>query len=93
MRTSSLCVLSFTLYTIIVSTCSGYHVSNSLTSISNKNAENLVLREKRQIENFDTDDDFPTTPSDNVQDENSFWDRIVKVAIKLFSRFVEWLNS
>ncbi|XP_052751176.1 uncharacterized protein LOC128200765 [Galleria mellonella] len=91
MRTATLCLLSFILFTL-TSTCSGYHVSNSLTSSSNENSENLLVREKRQIENFDTDD-LPTTPSDNVQDESSFWDRIVKVALRLFSKFVEWLNS
>lgn len=50
-------------------------------------------REKRQVETFDADE-YPTgTTSEGVEDEPSFWDRVVKIAIKLFSRFVEWLNT
>ncbi|KAH9644265.1 hypothetical protein HF086_003764 [Spodoptera exigua] len=50
-----------------------------------------IHREKRQLENFD--DEYPTATSQHEEEEPGFWDRIVKVALKLFSKFVEWLNS
>lgn len=43
------------------------------------------------MENFD--DDYAPTANQEAQEEPGFWDRVVKVALKLFSRFVEWLNS
>ncbi|KPJ05671.1 Zinc finger matrin-type protein 2 [Papilio xuthus] len=49
-----------------------------------------TLREtriKRQLEDFDSDD---ATPDDQ---EPGFWDRVVKVALRLFNKFIEWLNS
>ncbi|KPI97947.1 Zinc finger matrin-type protein 2 [Papilio xuthus] len=44
-------------------------------------------RIKRQLEDFDSDD---ATPDDQ---EPGFWDRVVKVALRLFNKFIEWLNS
>lgn len=49
------------------------------------------VREKRQVEIFD--DEYPTAMSQNEQEEPGFWDRIVKVALKIFSKFIEWLNA
>ncbi|CAB3243731.1 unnamed protein product [Arctia plantaginis] len=49
------------------------------------------VREKRQVEIFD--DEYPTAVSQNEEEEPGFWDRIVKVALKIFSKFIEWLNS
>ncbi|XP_068630788.1 uncharacterized protein [Battus philenor] len=50
--------------------------------------EDQLMREKRQLENFDSDD---TTLAE--QEEPGFWDRVVKVALRLFNKFIEWLNS
>lgn len=50
-----------------------------------------MLRVKRQIETFDTD--YPTAASEDQQEESGFWDRVVNVALKLFSKFIEWLNG
>lgn len=52
----------------------------------------FISREKRQLETFENED-YPSAPSQNEQEEPGFWDRIVKVALKLFNRFIEWLNS
>lgn len=43
------------------------------------------VRIKRQLEDFDSDDVPPEEPG--------FWDRVVKVALRLFNKFIEWLNS
>ncbi|KAL0892251.1 hypothetical protein ABMA27_015434 [Loxostege sticticalis] len=83
-------VLLFALVAIFISYCSAYHISeNSPDLFSNVND---LAREKRQVETFDTDD-YPTTGNEEAQDEPGFWDRVVRIAVKLFSRFIEWLNS
>ncbi|CAH2236972.1 jg9465 [Pararge aegeria aegeria] len=60
---------------------------NSKTS----NQIDALSREKRQLEEFEND--YPTPSAQEAEEEPGFWDRVVKVAIKLFSRFIEWLNS
>ncbi|XP_053602134.1 uncharacterized protein LOC128670478 [Plodia interpunctella] len=95
MKRTHLCgVLLIALLAILSSTCSGYHLETSYDATSSNVDSSIddLSRQKRQIENFDTDD-YPTTPNQDVQEETSFWDRVVKVALQLFSRFVEWLNS
>lgn len=54
----------------------------------NYNDWNSVARHKRQLENFDTEE---TISQDD--EEPGFWDRVIKVAVKLFNKFIEWLNS
>ena len=49
-----------------------------------------LLRLKRQMETFD---EYPTATSQETEEESGFWDRVVKVALKIFNRFIEWLNS
>ncbi|XP_060801042.1 uncharacterized protein LOC106132915 [Amyelois transitella] len=95
MKTTHLCgFLAITLLAIFSTVCSGYHLQNShdASNFAVSNEIRDISRPKREIENFDTDD-YPTTPNQEVQEETSFWDRVVKVALQLFSRFVEWLNS
>lgn len=55
-----------------------------------RHQESILLREKRELENFN--EEYPTSSSTDIE-KPSFWDKIVNAAIKLFSRFVEWLNS
>ncbi|KAL0840450.1 hypothetical protein ABMA28_015701 [Loxostege sticticalis] len=95
-------VLLLALVAIFISYCSAYHVSTvvsycSVYHISESSPDlfsnvNDLAREKRQVETFDTDD-YPTTGNEEAQDEPGFWDRVVRIAVKLFSRFIEWLNS
>ncbi|XP_045764653.1 uncharacterized protein LOC123866917 [Maniola jurtina] len=68
----------------------GYQV----TFENSKNLENsnAISREKRQLEDFENDD-YPTPSAQAAEEEPGFWDRIVKVALRLFNRFIEWLNS
>lgn len=51
----------------------------------------FLLRERRQLEDLGNDD-FPT-PSAQDGEESGFWDKVVKVALRLFNKFIEWLNS
>lgn len=64
---------------------------NIFSSIDKQNLEEPITREKRQLEDFD--DEYATASQEGQKEEPSFWDRVVKVALKLFSRFVEWLNT
>lgn len=66
------------------------YLKKFITFTDNIENEN-TLRVKRQIETFDAD--YPTAASEDQQEESGFWDRVVNVALKLFSKFIEWLNS
>ncbi|XP_050343021.1 uncharacterized protein LOC126768769 [Nymphalis io] len=50
------------------------------------------IREKRQLEELE-DDDYPTPSAQEAEQETGFWDKVVKVALRLFNKFIEWLNS
>nr|XP_034824967.1 uncharacterized protein LOC117982697 isoform X2 [Maniola hyperantus] len=65
----------------------GYQVT-----FENSKKINAISREKRQLEDFENDD-YPTPSAQAAEEEPGFWDRIVKVALRLFNRFIEWLNS
>ena len=64
----------------------------TICAFSSANLDSIAdsHREKRQLENFD--DEYPSA-SQQEEEDPGFWDRIVKVALKLFSKFIEWLNS
>ncbi|KAI8428631.1 hypothetical protein MSG28_007367 [Choristoneura fumiferana] len=49
-----------------------------------------LVREKRQMETFE-DNEF--SAPQQAPEESGFWDRVISVALKLFSKFVEWLNT
>lgn len=66
-------------------------ISHNFFSTETNDKEDFPRRERRQVETFD--DEYPTAASADSQEETGFWDRVVKVALKLFSKFVEWLNS
>ncbi|KAJ8732120.1 hypothetical protein PYW08_014850 [Mythimna loreyi] len=84
-------LLTVALLTLFYSCILAYQISlDSPSFSSNLDSIQDSHREKRQLENFD--DEYPTA-SQREEEEPGFWDRIVKVALKLFSRFVEWLNS
>ncbi|PZC85349.1 hypothetical protein B5X24_HaOG201845 [Helicoverpa armigera] len=85
-------VLTLALLTLFYSCVLAYQISLQSPSIS-YNLDDIedLHREKRQLENFD--DEYPTGASQHEEEEPGFWDRIVKVALKLFSRFIEWLNA
>ncbi|XP_047527196.1 uncharacterized protein LOC125064281 [Vanessa atalanta] len=51
-----------------------------------------LIREKRQLEDLE-DDEYPTPSSQEAGEESGFWDKVVKVALRLFNKFIEWLNS
>lgn len=55
-------------------------------------AVNSLTRIKRQLEDFETDD-FSTPPAQQNEEESGFWDRMVKMALRLFNKFIEWLNA
>ncbi|XP_046960308.1 uncharacterized protein LOC124530278 [Vanessa cardui] len=51
-----------------------------------------LIREKRQLEDLE-DDEYPTPSTQETGEESGFWDKVVKVALRLFNKFIEWLNS
>lgn len=56
--------------------------------------EELLIRQKRQLDDFEDDvDQYAAASNQDSAEEPGFWDRVVKVALKLFNRFIEWLNS
>ncbi|XP_045493612.1 uncharacterized protein LOC123692857 [Colias croceus] len=59
---------------------------------SPNNFGNSLAREKRQLEDLDADE-FSSGLTKDAQEEPSFWDRVVKVALRLFNKFIEWLNT
>ncbi|CAG5039950.1 unnamed protein product [Parnassius apollo] len=77
----SLTIILFTIYTL------EYQITPDIKDDAD-HEQNPVTREKRQVENFDSDD-----ISRQDEQEPGFWDRVVKVAIRLFNKFIEWLNS
>ncbi|KAJ2946922.1 hypothetical protein O0L34_g16264 [Tuta absoluta] len=78
---------------------SGHYLPFDADNFANDLDDETILRAKREIENLDNLDttapeEFQTaTGYENQEEEPGFWDRVVKVALKLFSKFVEWLNS
>ncbi|XP_049866022.1 uncharacterized protein LOC126366810 [Pectinophora gossypiella] len=85
-------ILAVIALTAILFVCtSGHHISFDGPSLTSDDEFELT-RARRQIESFDAED-YPTTANEEQQDEAGFWDRVVRVALKLFSRFIEWLNS
>ncbi|XP_063621138.1 uncharacterized protein LOC134793484 [Cydia splendana] len=79
----------------LVAVCSicadGYQIAIPDTELTNDAPLSTIFREKRQVESFDDED--LSSPQQQEPEEPGFWDRVVKIAVKLFSRFVEWLNS
>ncbi|XP_061709738.1 uncharacterized protein LOC133519699 [Cydia pomonella] len=79
----------------LVAVCSiradGYQIAVPDTELINDAPLSTLFREKRQVESFDDDD--LSAPQQQEPEEPGFWDRVVKIAVKLFARFVEWLNS
>lgn len=64
----------------------------SLLASQDSLALNSVTRIKRQLEDFETDD-FSTPAAQESEEESGFWDRMVKMALRLFNKFIEWLNA
>ncbi|XP_063361550.1 uncharacterized protein LOC134650525 [Cydia amplana] len=79
----------------LVAVCSicadGYQIAIPDTELINDAPLSTLFREKRQVESFD-DEDLSATQQQEP-DEPGFWDRVIKIAVKVFARFVEWLNS
>ncbi|XP_023941185.1 uncharacterized protein LOC112048061 [Bicyclus anynana] len=67
----------------------GYQITFEDSKASDAN--DILSREKRQLE--DLDNEYPTLSAQEAEEEPGFWDRVVKVALKLFNKFIEWLNS
>ncbi|CAF4777627.1 unnamed protein product [Pieris macdunnoughi] len=47
------------------------------------------IRHRREIE--DLSEEFP--PPVKAQEEPGFWERVMNVAIRIFNKFIEWLNT
>ncbi|KAG7299399.1 hypothetical protein JYU34_016349 [Plutella xylostella] len=85
-------VLVVITFVILVACVSGLRIPDqSLSNDFLDNEHQLLDREKRQMESFDEGDEYPI--SANQEEDSGFWDSVVKVALKLFNRFIEWLNS
>ncbi|KAI5644081.1 hypothetical protein NE865_03992 [Phthorimaea operculella] len=86
----------FALVALLFVCTSGHYLPFDADNVANSLDEDTIFRAKREIEELDTTapDEFQTaTGYENQEEEPGFWDRVVKVALKLFSKFVEWLNS
>ncbi|RVE41170.1 hypothetical protein evm_014180 [Chilo suppressalis] len=89
MRQISFCVMFFLLLVILILDTSGHYITDDTDIAHSK------LRERKQVESLDHERQVEAFDGDDYtrDDEPSFWDRVIKIAVKLFSRFVEWLNN
>ncbi|XP_050671476.1 uncharacterized protein LOC126969897 [Leptidea sinapis] len=75
----------------IYSCCVAYELKQSEIADSREpNEIQSFLRLKRQLE--DLDSDLNTEETQDTKDP-SFWDRMIKIALNLFSKLVQWLNT
>ncbi|XP_063532648.1 uncharacterized protein LOC134743198 [Cydia strobilella] len=91
MRTIVVVAVVIALVAVFSICADGYQIAVPDTELINDAPLSTLFREKRQVEAF-YDDDLGA-PQQQEPEEPGFWDRVVKIAVKLFSRFVEWLNS
>ncbi|CAH4019345.1 unnamed protein product [Pieris brassicae] len=69
------------------SMCMAFQISGYESSSDAYEDKNWI-RHRREIE--DLSEEFP--PSVKAQ-EPGFWERVMNVAIRIFNRFIEWLNT
>ncbi|CAH0727750.1 unnamed protein product, partial [Brenthis ino] len=93
MRRSTFYLLtSLAIFICFITFTAGYQISVKNSNSLNLHKQHFVERTKRQIEDFGNED-FPTPSAQESEDQPSFWDRMVKMALRLFNKFIEWLNS
>ncbi|XP_047515045.1 uncharacterized protein LOC125056132 [Pieris napi] len=70
------------------SMCIAFQIS-AYESSSGADENKSWIRHRREIE--DLSEEFP--PPVKAQEEPGFWERVMNVAIRIFNKFIEWLNT
>ncbi|CAK1553588.1 unnamed protein product [Leptosia nina] len=58
-------------------------------SSSESDEVDRLIRDKRQLEDLSAESPLPV----NNQQDTGFWEKVVRVALSIFNKFMEWLNS
>ncbi|OWR45419.1 hypothetical protein KGM_215561 [Danaus plexippus plexippus] len=91
MKRNNLVLVLIAVFFFIISYTSCYQIL--LDSPATDTLKNNDVRAKRELEDLENDDEFALPSSPGMEEEPGFWDRVVKIAMKIFNKFIEWLNS